>query len=210
MIKRLLLHISLAAVALGVAPAAFASGGHYVFDGGSQAEQAQVVSALNTSAFPWDIVPGPVVVHIGRGVASHAAPNQIWLDANLLDAGHFAWGVVQHEYAHEVDFAVLTAATRVKLHALLQGTSWWGGEGHSELDCERFADLVAWAYWMSPDNVMKPQSALDEGGQVSPAAFRVALTALLPGVPLVAQPAGQGARATAAAGAAPRTHRPKR
>jgi hypothetical protein len=28
MVKRLLLHISLAAVALGVAPAAFASGGH--------------------------------------------------------------------------------------------------------------------------------------------------------------------------------------
>ncbi len=52
--------------------------------------------------------------------------------------------------AHEVDFAVLSDATRVKLHALLHGTSWWGGEGHSELDCERFADLVAWSYWMSP------------------------------------------------------------
>jgi len=106
--------------------------------------------------------------------------------------------------AHEVDFAVLSDATRVKLHALLHGTSWWGGEGHSELDCERFADLVAWAYWISPDNVMKPQSTLDEGGQVS------ALTALLPGVPLVPQPAGQGARETAAAGAARRSHRSRR
>jgi hypothetical protein len=210
MFKRLLLQISLAAVALGVAPAAFASGGHYVFDGGSQAEQAQVTGALNASAFPWDIVPGPVVVHIGRGVASHAAPNQIWLDANLLDAGRFAWGVVQHEYAHEVDFAVLTDATRAKLHALLHGTSWWGGEGHSELDSERFADLIAWAYWTSPDNVLKPQSALDEGGQVPPAAFRVALTALLPGVPLVSQPGVQVTRATASAGAARRAHRPKR
>jgi len=117
---------------------------------------------------------------------------------------------VQHEYAHEVDFAVLTDPTRATLHTLLRGTSWWGGEGHSELDCERFADLVAWAYWMSPDNVMKPQSTLDEGGQVSPAAFRVALTALLPGVPLVPQPAGQGARETAAAGAARRSHRSRR
>jgi hypothetical protein len=206
MFRRLLLQISLAVVALGVAPAAFASGGHYVFDGGSQAEQAQVAGALNASTFPWDVVPGPVVVHIGRGVASRAAPNQIWLDANLLDAGRFAWGVVQHEYAHEVDFAVLTDATRAQLDALLHGAAWWGGEGHSTLGCERFADLVAWAYWTSPDNVMRPQSAQDEGGQVAPAAFRAALAALLPGVPLVAQPT----RVTASAGAAPPARRSKR
>ena len=52
-----------------------------------------------------------------------------------------------------------------QLHGLLHGTSWWGGEGHAELDCERFADALAWAYWPSHDNVMKPLSAADEGGQ---------------------------------------------
>ena len=31
-------------------------------------------------------------------------PGQIWLDASLLDSGRFSWGVVQHEYAHQVDF----------------------------------------------------------------------------------------------------------
>ncbi len=180
--RRFLLQISLCVAALALAPAAFASGGHYVFDGGSQAEQGQVTAALNASAFPWDIVPGPVVVHIGRGVPSHAAPNQIWLDADLLDSGRFAWGVVQHEYAHEVDFAVLTDAVRSQLHTLLNGVAWSGGEGHSSLDCERFADLVSWAYWPSPDNVLKPRSAQDEGGQVAPAVFRAALAALIPNV----------------------------
>lgn len=180
--RRLILQISLVFAALALAPAAFASGGHYVFDGGSQAEQGQVTAALNASAFPWDIVPGPVVVHIGRGVPSHAAPDQIWLDADLLDAGRFAWGVVQHEYAHEVDFAVLTPAMRTQLHALLNGTAWSGAEGHSSLDSERFADLVSWAYWPSLDNVLRPQNAQDEGGQVTPAVFRAALAALIPNV----------------------------
>jgi hypothetical protein len=195
LLRRLLLPIVLAFVALAIVPSAFAAGGQYVFDGGSAAEQLQVTAALNASSFPWDIVPGPVVVHIGRGVPSHAAPSQIWLDANLLDAGRFSWGVVQHEYGHEVDFAVLTDAMRAQLHTLLQGSAWWGAEGHSSLDCERFADLVAWAYWPSQDNVMKPQSAQDEGGQVGPAAFRAALAALLAGVP---QPEALATRAIAA------------
>jgi hypothetical protein len=182
MVKRLLLQISLGLAALAIAPAALGSGGNYVFDGGSKAQQGQVVAALDASTFPWGIVPGPVVVHIQSGVASSAAPNQIWLDASLLNAGRFAWGVVQHEYAHQVDFALLTDATRAQLHALLGGSAWCGAEGHSTLDCERFADLVAWSYWSSPDNVMKPLSVHDEGGQAAPAVFRAALAAILPGL----------------------------
>ncbi|MGZ8716503.1 MAG: hypothetical protein ACXWYO_05255 [Gaiellaceae bacterium] len=208
MFRRLLLHLSLAAAALAIAPAALASGGNYVFDGGSNAQQAQVTAALNASAFPWGVVPGTVVVHIQRDVASSAAPNQIWLDANLLDAGRFAWGVVQHEYAHEVDFALLTDATRAQLHSVLGGAAWCGTEGHSTLDCERFADLVAWAYWSSADNVMKPQSAQDEGGQVTPAAFRAVLAAILPGLPTTPQPqVGQPTRATAAVSTPAKRHR---
>jgi len=203
-LRRFLLQIALGVAALALAPSAFASGGHYVFDGGSQAEQGQVTAALNASAFPWDVVPGPVVVHIARGVASHASPNQIWLDADLLDSGRFAWGVVQHEYAHEVDFAVLTDAMRAQLHTLLNGVAWSGGEGHSALDCERFADLVSWAYWPSPDNVLKPQSAQDEGGQVAPATFRAALAALIPGVPSILVADVPATRAIASVRTAPR------
>ena len=68
-------------------------------------------------------MPGPVVIHIGRATHPHAVAGQIWLDAALLDSGRFSWGVVQHEYAHQVDFAVLTDAMRAELHGQLQGTS---------------------------------------------------------------------------------------
>src|SRR5258706_2486114 len=80
MFKRLLLHVLLAVAALGVAPAALASGGRYVFDGGSRAERAQVNAALGASALPWDVVPGLVVVHISAGVPARALPDQILLD----------------------------------------------------------------------------------------------------------------------------------
>jgi hypothetical protein len=214
MFKRLLIHLALAAATLAIAPAAFAAGGNYGFDGGTTAEQTQVKAALNASAFPWSIVPGPVVIHIGRGVASSAAPNQIWLDADLLDAGTFSWGVVQHEYAHQVDFALLTPDTRAQLHSLLGGSAWCGGEGHANLDCERFADLVAWAYWPSGDNVMKPLSTTDEGGQVTPAVFRSALAAILPGLPVTLQsvtlqPQSTSVRTTAAAKPVPAKRRRK-
>jgi len=178
MIMRHLL-VALAAVVLAGPAPALASGGRYAFDGGTRQERAQVTAALEVSSFPWDVVPGTVVVHVARGVESHALPGQIWLDANLLDSGSFSWGVVQHEYAHVVDFAVLTDAIRMQLHAILRGGSWWGSGGHATLDSERFADLVSWAYWTSPDNVMRPQSAQDEGGQVAPATFRSALSSLV-------------------------------
>jgi hypothetical protein len=191
-VKHLLVSLAVACSALAIVPGALAAGGNYGFDGGTAAEQAQVRAALDASSFPWGIVPGPVVVHIARAVDSHAAPGQVWLDADLLDSGSFSWGVVQHEYAHVVDFALLTDAMRAELHLLLGGTTWRGTEGHAKLDCERFADLVSWAYWTSPDNVMKPAGVQDEGGQVSPAAFRAALAALLP-VPVAVAPTASSA-----------------
>jgi hypothetical protein len=180
MAKRLRLLVFSAAFLLAFAPRAHAAGGHYSFDGGTRAQQANVTAALDASSFNWSLVPGPVVIHIGKAEPPRAVVGQIWLDAGLLDSGRFAWGVVQHEYAHQVDFALLTDPMRAQLHTLLQGVSWWGAvNAHSQLDCERFADEVAWSYWQSPDNVMKPTSTSDEGGQVPPAAFRAALDQLL-------------------------------
>jgi hypothetical protein len=176
MLRRLLILLVLALV---LAPSALAKGGNYVFDGGTRAQQAQVKAALEASSFDWGLVPSRVVIHIGRGDGPHATPGEIWLDASLLSSGRFAWGVVQHEYAHQVDFGVLSDAMRARLHVLLGGVSWWGSGDHGTLDCERFADLVAWAYWQSPDNVMRPEGAEDEGGQVAPAEFRAALAAVL-------------------------------
>jgi hypothetical protein len=177
MVKRLIIPLLLA---FAFAPAAQAAGGHYVFDGGTRAERGQVTAALNASSFDWSVVPGPIVIHIGSGVGPHALAGQIWLAASLLDTGRFSWGVVQHEYAHQVDFALLTDAMRAQLLPQLQTTVWWGpATAHAQLGAERFADELAWAYWQSPDNVMQPASASDEGGQMAPAAFRAALASLL-------------------------------
>ena len=99
MFKRLLLPLVLALV---VAPGALASGGNYTFDGGTRAQQSQVRAALDASSFNWSLVPGTVEIHIGRGEGPHAVAGQIWLDASLLDSGRFSWGVIQHEYAHQI------------------------------------------------------------------------------------------------------------
>jgi hypothetical protein len=151
-----------------------------------------VEAALDASSFDYSVVPGPISIHIRRDAATEATPGNIYLDPNLLDAGRFAWGVVQHEYAHEVDFLVLTDADRAQLQTALGGTSWCSGAVHAQLACERFADLVSWAYWQSPDNCLRPASAADEGGRLAPAAFRALLTRLLPQRTLSGRPPRNG------------------
>ncbi len=180
---RLTLWGVIALVIAAFTPVAQAAGGRYAFDGGTQAERAQVRLALDASSFNWDVVPGVVAIHITRGVDSQATPGQIWLDADLLDAGRFAWGVVQHEYAHQVDFLALTEAMRAQLRPSLGGVSWWadGVTAHGALTAERFADEIAWSYWASADNCLRPLSAADEGGQIAPREFRALLASVLPG-----------------------------
>lgn len=180
------------AAALVLAPAALAKGGNYVFDGGTRSEQSQVKSALDASSFDFSVVPGPVTIHIARNAATEAAPGNVYLDPALLDAGRFSWGVVQHEYAHQVDYLVLTDAARAQLQAALGGSAWCAGASHAQLACERFADLVSWAYWQSPDNCLRPASAADEGGQMAPSAFRALLARLLPQRTLSVRPPRNG------------------
>ena len=171
MLTRLLL-ATLAALVL--TPAALATGGDYVFDGGSRAQQAQVTAALDISSFDFSLVPGEVTIHIARGVVPRATPGEIWLDGSLLDTGRFAWGVVQHEYGHQVDFALLDDAARARLQLALGGTAWCSGALHDQLPCEQFADLISAAYWPSRDNVMR------SAGGVGPARFRALLAQILP------------------------------
>jgi hypothetical protein len=167
-----------AACMLGVA-AAHAEAAPYTIDGGTWREQAQVRAALEASAFDWSVLPGPISVQIGRGFASCGSPGHVYLDANLLDAGRFSWGVVQHEFAHQVDFLLLDDASRERLQRVLGGDSWWGAGSHGALTGERFASTLAWAYWPVPDNVMRPDSSADEAGAIGPRAFRTLLEALL-------------------------------
>jgi hypothetical protein len=180
-----------ALAALAFTGTAQAAGGNYTIDGGTPAEQAQVRAALGASAFDWGLVRTRIAIHIEPAVESYAVPGAIWLDAHLLDAGSFSWGIVQHEYAHQVDFFMLDDAKRTQLLAALGGKEWcWGDHelAHARFGCERFASMIAWAYWPSSDNSLAPHSAADESAAMQPVAFRALLVRLLG--PTAAPPAG--------------------
>jgi hypothetical protein len=111
-----LLAVAAAACAFGLAvtrsPSAALPAPGYSFDGGSEAERAVVRSALAASAFDWSLVPGHVTIHIQRRGFCAASKGEIWLSSALLDQGRSSWGLVQHEYAHQVDFFLLDDANR--------------------------------------------------------------------------------------------------
>jgi hypothetical protein len=179
---RILVPLLLALAVMASAPAAFARGENYSFEGGTGAQRAQVEKALSASSFDWSVVRSQVTIHIGRNMDSHATPGDVWLDARLLDSGRFSWGVVQHEFAHQVDFLLLTEENRVELQRLLGAKAWcWDTSGfeHADYGCERFASTLAWAYWPSAGNSMKPTSSQDESAAMPPAAFRAALAEAL-------------------------------
>jgi len=152
-----------------------------VFADGTPQEQAQVRAALDASSFDWSLVPQTITIHIDRGHDSDATPGNIWLDADLVDSGQFAWGVVQHEYAHQVDFFLLDDAKRAQLQAALGGSSWWSqpGEQHAQLTSERFASTLAWSFWQSKANSMRPTSAGDESAALPPVQFKALLARVL-------------------------------
>jgi hypothetical protein len=101
----------------------------------------------------------------------------------LLDSGAFSWGVVQHEYAHQVDFFLLDDAARAKLDSALGATTWCYGDApvlqHSQYGCERFASTLAWSYWQSSLNSMSPSDVGPESAAMKPAAFRALLAGIL-------------------------------
>jgi hypothetical protein len=179
---RILILLLLAVAAMASAPAAFARGGNYLFAGGTGAQRGQVQKALTASSFDWSIVPSQVTIHIAPNVDPHATRGEIWLDSRLLDSGRFSWGVVQHEYAHQIDFFLLTDENRAELEHLLGAKAWcWETSGFQHVDygCERFASTLAWTYWQNADNCMKPTSKHDESAGMIPAAFRATVARLL-------------------------------
>jgi hypothetical protein len=192
------------------AQSALAGGGSYAFSGGTAKEQATVHSALEASSFDWSLIPQTIAIHIGTFGDSYSTYGQIFLDASLLDSGRFAWGVVQHEMGHQVDFFLFDDAKRAQMLQLLGGKDWCysiSGLKHSDYGCERFASELAWAYWQSPDNSMKPTSSTDEAGSIPVAQFRAVLTQLI-GAPVVSQPSTTKAFAPATQLAArPKTRR---
>ncbi|MBV8396172.1 MAG: hypothetical protein JO064_07925 [Actinobacteria bacterium] len=137
-----------------------ASGGNYVFDGGTPAEQAQVRSALDASSFDWSAIPEQITITIAPSSVSQSVPGHIYLDSNLLDQpGDYSWGVVQNEYAHQVHFFLLNDDQRAQLTQALGATAWcYGDQPNLTLEqagCERFASTLAVSYWQSPDNCIR-------------------------------------------------------
>jgi hypothetical protein len=183
-LRRLLCIVLLALpVALGLTQPALATGGNYVIVGGTGYEQQQVKAALAASSFNWSVVPGVVTINIAPGSTSEAVPGAIFLEPSLLDSGEFSWGVVQHEYAHEVDFALLDASAHARLNTLLGGASWCYEDNpalaHNQYGCERFASTLAWSFWQSPANCMRPSAVSGESGGMAPAAFRTLIPSML-------------------------------
>jgi len=175
--------LAVSACALCCAAHALATGGNIVFDGGSPAEQAQVKMALAVSSFDFNVLPRATAVHIAPLAAgSYATPGNVYLDSVLLDSGEFSWGVVQHEFGHQVDFALLHDDDRARLQSALHAKDWCyevPGLQHADNGCERFASELAWAYWPSSQNSMQPADIGNESDGMPPVAFRALLAQLL-------------------------------
>jgi hypothetical protein len=180
LLRRLILWLSFLGVLAFPAPA-LAVGGRYVFVGGTPAERAQVLAALDASSFDWSVVPQTITIHIARGVESEARPGQIWLSSALVDSGRFSWGTIQHEYAHQVDYFLLDPVARAALTTQLGGFTWWTRAElpHAWAGAERFASTLAWAYWPSADNALRPTSRYDEAAALPPPQFRALVSRLL-------------------------------
>ncbi len=186
MLLRLSLWFAVVVCALALAPVALASGGHYVFAGGSPGEQQQVTQALAASSFDWDLVPVQVTIHIVRNISvSYSTRGQIWLDADLLDSGRFSWGVVQMEYAQQVQYTMLSPEAQSTLTGMLGAQQWCydnPGLPRGDNACERFAATLSWSYWPSAGNSMRPSGPSDWSASMAPKLFRIALSGLI-GVP---------------------------
>ncbi len=216
--RRTLLILLSASFFFAFAQTALAGGGNYTFAGGTVKEQATVHAALEASSFSWSLIPATVTIHIGSYDGSYSTYGEIFLDASLLDSGRFSWGVVQHEMGHQVDFFLLDDAKRAQLQQLLGGVDWCystPGLKHADHGCERFASELAWAYWQSGDNAMRPSNVSDEAGAMPTAQFRALLTQLIGAPALASVPPVSTTKAFApsvawAAPAKPKLHGPRK
>ena len=161
-IKHLTAALAPLVAALALTGTADAIGGSYTVEGGTADQQQTVRSALQATKFNWSCVPATIRIVLRDGVESQAVPGTILLDTNLLDAGVFSWGVVQHEYAHQVDWYVLRPDVRTALAKALGGRTWGAGlsyvpgVAHDDQTGERFASELAWAFWPTADNSVEP------------------------------------------------------
>ena len=179
--------VALASVLFAVfafAGLAHAGGGNYVFEGGTAAQQGQVRSALEASSFNWGLVSQQITIKIAPIGRDYSVPGEIFLDSDLLSApGDYSWGVVQNEYANEVQFFLLPEQAHATFTSALGAAAWCyddqPGLNMIQYGCERFASTLTWAYWQSPGNCIRPTATGGISGGMAPAAFKALLTSTL-------------------------------
>jgi hypothetical protein len=184
-IRRFILSLVVALpITMALAGNALASGGNYIFNGGTPTQQQQVRDALNASTFNWSVVTQQITINIDPSIVQdESTPGQIYLNSDLLNSGEFAWGVVQTEYANQVDFMLLPQQDDAMFNTALGGTAWCYGDQAglqlAQYGCERFAATLTWAYWQSPQNCIQPSEAGVDAAGMAPAAFRALLASVL-------------------------------
>lgn len=181
---RMTIKTVLAAIVAALTLAGGAAAAGVQVDGGTPFEQAQVTKALAASSFDFGQLPQPVAVHIVAPGDSHLAddaagystPGEVWLSSYWLDFGPAGWGFVQHEFAHEVDYMLLTDAERAALLRRFGATSWCDHSlPYTSRPCEWFASELAWAFWPGATNLQSPGYTQGLSGHLPVTTFRAAL-----------------------------------
>jgi hypothetical protein len=170
---------------LAFAGTAQAAGGNYVLEGGSPEAQETVRAALNASAFDFSRVPAQITIRITSCGCAGARPGLIVLDETVLtDASlgdRYSWALIQHEYAHQVDYFLFEEADRTAVRKALGGRDWCyekAGLAHDAHGCERFADVFAWAFWPARKNILRSDAKTFAPDQ-TPSQLRVFVNSLL-------------------------------
>jgi hypothetical protein len=147
---------------LALAGTAQAAGGNYVIEGGSPEAQETVRAALSASTFDFGRVPAQIKIKISRCGCAGARPGVIVLDEAVITekslGPRYSWGIIQHEYAHQIDYFLFQERDRAAVRRTLGGKDWCyetAGLSHDEHGCERFADVFSWAFWPSKRNVLR-------------------------------------------------------
>jgi hypothetical protein len=174
-----------ALASLALAGTAQAAGGNYVIQGGSPEAQATVRSALDASWFDFSRISDQVTIRISRCGCAGARPGLIVLDEDVvLDTSlgaKYAWGLIQHEYAHQVDYLLFQDTDRAAIRRTLGGKDWCyevAGLKHDDHGCERFAEVFTWAFWPTRYNIQR-EDARDVAPKMKPRCFRAIVNALL-------------------------------
>jgi hypothetical protein len=162
-----------------------ATAGNYVLEGGNAEAQETVRAALNASTFEFSRVPAQITIRITTCGCAGARPGLIVLDETVLtDASlgdRYSWALIQHEYAHQIDYFLFEDADRAAVRKALGGRDWCyekAGLAHDAHGCELFADVFAWAFWPARKNILRPDAKTFAPGQ-TPSQLRAFVNSLL-------------------------------